>query len=154
MIIRKARLSDASQLAELSKVLGYPVESEILRSRIKRILSREDHHLLVGESRPGEVAGWIHAAEQDVLESGRSCEILGLVVAANQRGRGVGRRLIEGVEQWASNRGLKRLSVRSNVSRTESHPFYERLGFVRVKSQHAYTKDGAKNSTARRGSRG
>lgn len=147
-IIRKARLSDSSQLAELSTVLGYPVESEILRSRIKRILSREDHHLLVGESQPGEVAGWIHAAEQDILESGRSCEIFGLVVAANQRGRGVGRQLIERVEQWAIKRGLRRLSVRSNVSRTESHPFYERLGFVRVKTHHAYSKDAAKRNTA------
>jgi hypothetical protein len=32
------------------------------------------------------------------------------------------------------------MAVRSNVTRTESHPFYERLGYARVKTQHAYRK--------------
>jgi hypothetical protein len=26
------------------------------------------------------------------------------------------------------------------VARTESHPFYERLGYARAKTQHAYRK--------------
>jgi hypothetical protein len=30
--------------------------------------------------------------------------------------------------------------VRSNVVRAESHQFYERLGYARVKTQHAYRK--------------
>ena len=37
-------------------------------------------------------------------------------------------------------RGLGVIAVRSNVARTESHPFYERLGYVRTKTQHAYRK--------------
>ena len=37
-------------------------------------------------------------------------------------------------------RGLGEVSVRSNVIRAESHPFYERLGYVRFKTQHAYRK--------------
>ena len=37
-------------------------------------------------------------------------------------------------------RGLENVSVRSNVVRLESHPFYERAGYVRVKTQHAYWK--------------
>ena len=86
------------------------------------------------------VAGWIHAAEHDILEVGSFCEILGLVVAADRRGEGVGRRLVEQVERWAAERGLKQVSVRSNVTRLESHPFYERSGYVRVKTQHAYRK--------------
>jgi hypothetical protein len=32
------------------------------------------------------------------------------------------------------------MTVRSNVVRAESHPFYERLGYVRSKTQHAYRK--------------
>jgi hypothetical protein len=32
------------------------------------------------------------------------------------------------------------MAVRSNVARAESHPFYERLGYVRTKTQHAYRK--------------
>jgi GNAT superfamily N-acetyltransferase len=86
------------------------------------------------------VMGWAHAVEQELLDSGRRCEILGLVVASEVRGRGVGRQLVAAVEEWAVQRGLSQLAVRSNIVRSESHPFYERLGFVRLKTQHAYRK--------------
>ena len=48
--------------------------------------------------------------------------------------------LVEAVEAWAAARGLVQLAVRGNVVRVESHPFYERLGFVRVRTRHAYRK--------------
>jgi GNAT superfamily N-acetyltransferase len=94
----------------------------------------------VAELAPGGVVGWIHGAEQELLDSGRRCEITGLVVDPPARGQGVGRRLVEAVEAWAAARGLGQLAVRSNIIRVESHPFYERLGFVRAKTQHAYRK--------------
>jgi GNAT superfamily N-acetyltransferase len=86
----------------------------------------------------------VHGSEQLLLESGRRCELLGLVVDARHRGRGVGRRLVAAVEDWAAERGLDQMAVRSNVARTESHPFYERLGYARVKTQHSYRKSLAK----------
>jgi GNAT superfamily N-acetyltransferase len=84
--------------------------------------------------------GWVHCAEHQLLETGRRCELLGLVVDARVRGRGVGRRLVTAAEGWAAARGLEQMAVRSNVARSDSHPFYERLGYVRVKTQHAYRK--------------
>ena len=140
MTVRKEKPSDAVRLAEFSEVLGYPVEPEVVNRRIERLLCRLEHLLLLAELAESGVTGWIHAAEQDVLEAGRSCEILGLVVAANQRRLGIGRRLVEGVERWAVERGLRQICVRSNVVRAESHQFYERLGYARVKTQHAYRK--------------
>ena len=140
MTVRKATSSDAIRLAELSELLGYPVEPGVVRRRIERRLSRPEHLLLVAELPESGVTGWIHATEQEVLEAGCSCEILGLVVAANQRRLGIGRRLVEGVERWTVERGIRQISVRSNVVRAESHQFYERLGYARVKTQHAYRK--------------
>jgi GNAT superfamily N-acetyltransferase len=140
LITRKARLSDAARLAELSEMLGYPVEPETMTRRLERLSVKPDHVVLVAEVSPHLVVGWIHAAEHDILEVGNFCEILGLVVAADQRGGGIGRRLLEQAEHWALGRGLGEVSVRSNVTRSESHPFYERLGFVRAKTQHAYRK--------------
>jgi GNAT superfamily N-acetyltransferase len=121
-------------------VLGYPVEAPVIRSRLESILPKPDHVVFVAEALPGIVVGWIHAAEHDILEVGIFCEIVGLVVAADQRGHGIGRHMVEWVEQWALARELRQLSVRSNVTRTESHPFYERLGYARVKTQLAYRK--------------
>ncbi len=96
--------------------------------------------MVVADAAPRGVVGWIHGTEQELLDSGRRCEITGLVVDAGMRGQGVGRRLVRAVEDWAIARGLAQLAVRSNVARSESHPFYERLGFLRVKTQHAYRK--------------
>ncbi len=137
---RAPQLSDAPRLSELSSQLGYPVFEVDLGRRLDRLLSRPDHHIVLAESTPDLVVGWIHAAEQWVLESEPSGEILGLVVDQSCRGQGIGRILVSAVETWAATRGLATIKVRSNVVRAESHPFYQRLGFTRIKSQHVYLK--------------
>lgn len=139
IVVRRAASADAARLAELSDILGYPVASSSLASRLERLLARTEDAVFVAEVESG-VVGWIHGAEQERLESGRRCEILGLVVDGAYRSQGVGRVLVTAVEQWAASRGLEQMAVRSNVARTESHPFYQRLGYVRTKTQHAYRK--------------
>jgi GNAT superfamily N-acetyltransferase len=130
--------ADAPAIAQLSGQLGYPAGPDAMAERLERVLRREEHVVFVAEGT--EVAGWIHAAEQEILEVGTLCEIWGLVIGGGQRGKGIGRRLIEAVEGWARNRGLREIHVRSNIIRPDSHPFYERLGFERFKTQHAYRK--------------
>ena len=138
IVVRRAAAADAARLAELSEILGYPVASSSLAARLERLLARVEDAVLVAEAESG-VVGWVHGAEQELLESGRRCEILGLVVDPAYRSHGVGRGLTA-VEQWAANRGLEQMTVRSNVARAESHPFYQRLGYIRTKTQHAYRK--------------
>jgi GNAT superfamily N-acetyltransferase len=140
VIIREAQLTDAPKLAELSGVLGYPASADAMAGRLERLLGREEDIILVAEAPSIGVIGWLHASEHELLETGRHAEILGLVVDAEHRGSGVGRDLIARVESWAASRGLPQISVRSNVIRTESHPFYQRLGYAWVKTQHAYRK--------------
>jgi GNAT superfamily N-acetyltransferase len=62
-------------------------------------------------------------------------------VDACARRSGAGRALVAAIERWAASRGVAQVSVRSNVVRVESHPFYERLGYTRVKTQHSYRKN-------------
>lgn len=138
--IRRATLEDAAHVAALSGGLGYPVAVAEVADRLGRLLARAEGVVLVAEAAPGQVIGWVHGAEQELLESGRRCEILGLVVDEAHRAQGVGRRLVQAVETWAAARALDRMAVRSNVVRAESHAFYERLGYVRAKTQHAYSK--------------
>jgi GNAT superfamily N-acetyltransferase len=140
LTIRSACVADAARLAALSGVLGYAAAAAELGPRLERLLASPRDVVLVAELDGGEVAGWLHGAEQELLESGRRCEILGLVVDPEHRGRGIGRSLVGAVEAWARARGLETIAVRSNVVRTESHPFYERLGYTRAKTQHAYRK--------------
>lgn len=141
MLIRRADGADASQIAELSGTLGYPVSEEAITERLYRLLPRESDLVLVAEDGDGQVVGWIHGTELDLLETGARCEIVGLVVDPDHRDQGIGRMLVEAVENWAKQRGLDMISVRSNVVRVESHPFYERLGYRRMKTQYVYRKE-------------
>jgi GNAT superfamily N-acetyltransferase len=138
--VRRARLEDAHALAVLSSQLGYPVSSTVLTERLAKILERTDELVAVARSFNGAVVGWVHGAEQRYLEASTRCELLGLVVDLEHRRRGVGQQLVAAMERWALGRGLTEISVRSNVVRAESHPFYERLGYQRTKTQHVYRK--------------
>src|SRR5437763_12094252 len=106
--IRSATVADAVRIAELSGNLGYPITTETAAARLKYLLSRSEHLVLVAEITG--VVGWIHASEQYLLESGLQCEIVGLVVAADHRDKGIGRALVGRVERWAADRGVEQLS--------------------------------------------
>jgi GNAT superfamily N-acetyltransferase len=138
--IRRAVLADAERLAELSAVLGYPVPLATMTARLTRLLASAADIVAVAEAPPALAVGWIHGAEHELIETGSHCEILGLVVDADYRQAGAGRQLVAAVEAWAAGRRLENVGVRSNVVRVESHPFYERLGYRRVKTQHSYRK--------------
>jgi len=138
--IRPVTSEDAAAVAALSGQLGYPVAAEAIAARLERLLGRDDQLVLAAVAADGELAGWIHAAEQDLVEAERRCEILGLVVDGRRRRGGIGRGLVAEAERWAASRGLRQMSVRSNVAREESHPFYEAQGYGRVKTQQVYRK--------------
>lgn len=140
LTIRPPIGQDARRLAALSSELGYPATGREIAARLSLLLERPDHCLRVAQSSGGDTIGWIHAYEQCILESDAWCEIVGLVVDPNHRSQGAGRALVAAVESWARARGLATMKVRSNIVREESHPFYQHLGYARIKTQHVYRK--------------
>jgi GNAT superfamily N-acetyltransferase len=56
------------------------------------------------------------------------------------RRQGVGTLLVSHIERWALSQSCSILMVRSNVARQEAHPFYDRMGYERAKTQHSYKK--------------
>jgi GNAT superfamily N-acetyltransferase len=139
MVPRKACLDDAPEMARLATELGYPVSAQDIRDRLEALLPHPDHHLSVVEQGDA-LFGWIAAEHRRTLESGERIEIVGLIVDARSRGQGVGRLLVTDAERWARESGFASISVRSNIARDASHPFYESLGYVRRKTQHVYVK--------------
>ncbi|GGA01653.1 GNAT family N-acetyltransferase [Dyella caseinilytica] len=139
MKLRKAGIDDAPEIARLAEELGYPVSPEAMWARLAALLSHPDHHISVVED-DDALHGWIAVEHRRTLESGDRMEIVGLVVDASRRGSGVGRMLVADAEQWARQCGFHVISVRSNIVREASHPFYEHLGYARRKTQHYYVK--------------
>jgi GNAT superfamily N-acetyltransferase len=138
--IRAAQTSDAVELARLSGELGYPMSIDEMRAALDRLLTDSRHFIAVVDDSSERLLGWMHVEHRASMLSTDRAELIGLVVDGSMRRRGTGRALVAAAEQWAQSRGLTALTVRSNVTRQLSHPFYEALGYVREKTQHLYRK--------------
>ena len=139
-MIRAANIGDAADIARLSAQLGYPADADVFADRLERLLPLPTHALLVCEGDDGRLAGFIGLEQRLTVEAGDEAEVVGLVVDADARRTGTGRKLIAAAEDWARARGLRELFLRSNIVRPEAHAFYPALGFERSKTQHVYRK--------------
>lgn len=136
--IRAARVQDADELACLATELGY--ETADIAKRLGQLLCRDDHFIIVACGDDDHLLGTVTAERRSLLLCGLQVEIMGLIVGAGARRRGVGKALIGGVEDWGRQLGVEHIVVRSNVVRPDSHPFYEGIGYRRDKTQHVYSK--------------
>ena len=138
--IRRAKSSDAAQIAELCGQLGYPAKPAEIAQRLRKIKPPSQHAVLVAESSERNIIGWLHVSVSPLVEVELRAEVNGLVVADSERSRGTGALLIRAAEQWARGRGCKSVSVRSNVIRERAHQFYLRHGYEHYKTQKAFRK--------------
>jgi GNAT superfamily N-acetyltransferase len=137
--IRPAGPGDAPAVGVLMAQLGYPAAEAETAVRLGRLLTAPGHALLVAVIGAHPV-GLAHAVLLPLLEDDGSAFLVALVVDEAHRGRGIGARLVGAVEAWAAAAGAHRVVVRSNIIRTRTHTFYERLGFVRAKTQLNFRK--------------
>ena len=146
--LRRARLEDAAEIARLVTELGYPVETEAILARLQALLVHPDHLVTVAAGPNDRLSGVIMAEHRVLLLYGPQVEIMGLSVGSDVRRMGVGRALVKAVEAWAQQIGDRQIVVRSNVVRPESHPFYEKIGYERKKTQHVYARSSGKHASA------
>ena len=141
--IRTAQAEDAARLAELAGELGYASQEDELRLRLARILGATLHSAWVAEHTHDEetqVVAWMHCFIDLRLESDARAEIGGLVVDEKWRGKGIGAMLVTKAENWARQRGVDALRVRSNVLRERAHGLYTGLDFEETKRQTVFDK--------------
>ncbi len=138
-MIRAASTEDAGVIARLCGQLGYPATGEQIRHRLREILGREDHAVVISE-RGSALVGWAHASVRHLVESDACAEICGFVVEETHRGQGVGTELLEAIEDWARGQGRDAIRVRSNVLREDAHRFYEGHGYRCSKRQAVLAK--------------
>jgi GNAT superfamily N-acetyltransferase len=139
-LVVEAREERASEIARLSSQLGYCISVEETQSMLNKMLASPNYFIRLAVTQSNSVIGWVSAERRCTLESGELVELTGLIVDPNARRQGVAKALVTAAEQWVNKSGFESIRVRSNISRVESHEFYQRMGFVRSKTQHVYAK--------------
>jgi GNAT superfamily N-acetyltransferase len=141
VVIRRARLTDANVVAELSGQLGYPTSPEEMAARLALLIRHPRFGgVLIAETSERRVIGWVHVSVTPLLEVSLRAEVNGLIVAEGQRSSGAGAKLLQAAEEWARSKGCDSMSVRSNVIRDRAHVFYLRNGYEHYKTQKAFRK--------------
>ena len=138
--VRQVRAEDAEYIMRLSEQLGYPSSLEQMQRRIDLIIDSQQDQVFVAVSEDRTVVGWIHVFVTMRLESEPFAEIGGIIVDSDYRDRGIGKILMEHVEDWAENKNLTKLRVRSRTSRDNAHRFFKSYGFTQSKTQHIFDK--------------
>lgn len=139
MIIRKANVNDADDIHKICQDdLGYNCTVDLVKKRLENLdLNRE--RVFVADV-DGRVAGFVHAEDYKTLYFDELINLLGLAVANDYRRQGVATKLIDFVEQWAKEMGIRMIRLNSGSSRKEAHEFYRKLGFDNEKEQIRFLK--------------
>ncbi len=134
ILVREMLEEDAEQVNSLSAQLGYPLSIDQTLENIRNVLKSKKHAAFVALNE-NQIVGWIGAAQIIMIEVMPHCEINGLIIDDEFRGRGIGKLLVQKVTQWAKENRNDKLALHCNVKRTRTHLFYEHLGFKEMKQQ-------------------
>jgi N-acetylglutamate synthase-like GNAT family acetyltransferase len=126
--VRDANARDREALRDLLRELGYPSEKGALDRRLERIEAEPSARVVVAE-RNGSLVGLASLHVLHLIERPPLGRLSAIVVTGSERRGGVGRALVERVEEEARAAGCDRLEVTSGEWREDAHAFYRNLGF-------------------------
>ncbi len=137
--IRAATPADAEALVSLLRVL-FTLESDFRpddrrqRRGLARLLADPARCCVLVAERAGVPVGMATAQlVVSTAEGAASAWIEDVVVEARERGRGLGRRLLDALEEWARERGATRLQLLVDRENVPAARFYSRLGWRATK---------------------
>ena len=133
--IRSAASTDLDALVPLLGLLfsieaDFRPDPERQRRGLAQALADPSRVGVLVAERAGAVIGMVTAQlVVSTAEGGTSAWIEDMVVAERERGRGLGRRLLEAIEAWARARGASRLQLLADRENAPARAFYARLGW-------------------------
>lgn len=135
--VRRASLDDAAAIAALLRDLGYAwLDAMALTATLKALLERPDLALFLAIDRAGRSLGLVQLSHRPQVHlGGTQVSIDALVVSAEARGQGIGRRLLRRARAYARCHQAVRVEVHTNRGR-ESYRrgFYAANGFREANS--------------------
>lgn len=116
-------------MARLCTQLGYPADADAMPGRLARVASDPNARVLVAESGDAAIGLATVHLRHTMNHAAPLAQLTLLVVDEGRRTRGVGRALTRAAEQWARERGCRRIVVTTALQRADAHAFYERVGY-------------------------
>ena len=142
-MIRTVQVKDAGQIRDLChQALGYDSTLEKVAAQIDNFNQPDSGHFcfVYEEGQTGHILGYVEAEVYESLYSDAGLNILGLAVFPSAQGRGIGRQLMERVEELAKSKHYAFIRLNSASHRKEAHVFYERIGYEGDKTQKRFLK--------------
>jgi GNAT superfamily N-acetyltransferase len=126
--LRRATRDDAERIAALFTDEGYPAGPSDIVDRLARFDS--EHSRVIVADNDGEVLGFvaIHALPR-FEHSDRIIRVMALVVDAGERGRGIGRLLMEEAERIGRDLDAAFAEITAGHHRPDAQRLYEELGY-------------------------
>ena len=141
-MLRDLKATDVETICVINKdALGYDFSPEETASQLAK-LSQDPHHFLLGFEEPTshDLLGYVHAEVYESLYSKPGFNILALAVLPQTQCKGIGKTLLEGLEQEAEKRGYKFIRLNSADHRVGAHTFYEKVDYTCDKMQKRFIK--------------
>ena len=136
--IRRMQYRDVGQVAGIEKdVFARPWSEESFHREVKE---NAVARYLVAD-REGEILGY--AGAWVVLDE---CHITNIAVKQAERGRGIGRSLLESLLRYVSSPGAAWADLEVRVSNTPAQGLYKSLGFVSIGKRKRYYEDNGEDA--------
>ncbi|HEY5660592.1 MAG TPA: GNAT family N-acetyltransferase [Gaiellaceae bacterium] len=117
--------------------LGATPETDL--EEMHRSAVADERRLVLLAEVDGEAVGMAHVAPSGASNAPHRAEVQRVAVAAGARASGVGRQLMESVEEAALQRGLTLLWLTTHDG-TDACAFYEALGYTKVGVMPEYSR--------------
>ena len=142
-MIREINILDAKDIQKICKdELGYDVDINTIKTQIEKLSIDYRHHIIAvyEDKKTSKAVGFVHAEMYESLYSDIGLNILGLAVSSNFQGKGIGKKLMVFVEEYALNNNINFIRLNSASHRSEAHKFYENIGYTCNKTQKRFIK--------------
>ncbi len=136
-LLQTITLGQANAISLLSHQLGYKSDGNETLNQLEKIIANKDNCVFIATQNQ-IIVGWIHAFYTIRVETQPFVEVAGLVVHEEYRKQQIGKHLIEAVSVWAIPFHCNKIIVRCNEIRSETHKFYQNLGFALKKKQFIF----------------
>lgn len=142
-MFRKINTADTPEVAEIcNAALGYNVDVENVKKQIEKLTNDKNQHIIIGyeDEITRKIIGFVHAQMYESFYSDLGLNILGLAVNPDFQGRGIGRKLMNKLEEYAVDNNISFIRLNSALKREEAHKFYEHIGYTCDKVQKRFIK--------------